>query len=73
MEGTVERTSFRGNTIEVQVRANGNLFTARRGLDEPLVSVGEKVDLFIYRIFVTVGEKAILVENQALRENSVVI
>ncbi len=73
VEGTVERTSFRGNTIEVQVRANGNLFTARRGLDEPLVSVGEKVDLFIYRIFVTVGEKAILVENQALRENSVVI
>lgn len=73
VEGVVERTSFRGDALEVQVKARGNLFTARRGLDEPLVEAGEKVDLFIYRIFVTVGDKAVLVENRALREDPVII
>lgn len=73
VEGIVERTAFRGNALEVQVRALGNLFTARRSLDEPLVAPGETVDLFIYRVFVTVGDKAVLVENRALREDPMVI
>ena len=73
IEGTVERIAFRGNTIEVQVNVLGNTFTARRGLDEPRVEIGEKVDVFIYRIFVIVGDKAVLVENSALREDPMVI
>jgi len=39
VEGTVERTSFRGNTIEVQVKANGNLFTARRAEPQHLLFI----------------------------------
>ena len=35
--------------------------------------VGEKVDVFIYRIFVTEGEKAYLLQNLAVREESLVI
>lgn len=73
VEGVIERISFRGDTIEVQVKALGNTFTARRGLDEPRVEIGEKVDVFIYRIFVTVGDKAVLVENKALREDPMII
>lgn len=73
VEGTVKRTAFRGDIIEVTVEANGSTFTAKRDLDEPPVEVGETVDVFIYRIFLTVGEKAYLVQNSSLRESSVVI
>lgn len=72
-DGKVERIAFRGNSIEVQVRANNILLTARRGLDEGAISVGETVDVFIYRLFVTVGDKAYLIENSALKEDSLVI
>ena len=39
-------------------------------VDMPMV---EKVDVFIYRLFVTVGEKAMLLENQSLVDDSVFI
>lgn len=73
VEGTVERVAFRGNSIELGVRTKGVLLTARRALDESAISVGEKVDVFLYRLFVTVGDKAYLIENSALREEPVVI
>ena len=42
--------------------------------DEPMeVKVGEKVDVFLYRIFVTSGNKAYILENKTLSENSVFI
>lgn len=72
-EGVIERVAFRGNTLEITVRSNGSIFTARRGLDEPAVAVGEKVDVFIYRIFVTVDNKSYLLENKSLEEDSVFI
>ncbi|MGN0674450.1 MAG: ABC transporter ATP-binding protein, partial [Oscillospiraceae bacterium] len=72
-EGVVEQTAFRGSNIEISVRVNGVLLTARRGFDEQSVSVGEKVDVFVYRMFVTAGDKAYLLENKALAEESVFI
>ena len=72
-EGVVERVSFRGNNIELTVRCKDNVFTARRGLDENPIEAGEKVDVFIYRMFVTAGDKAYLIENKALNENSMII
>ncbi|MBQ8921903.1 MAG: ABC transporter ATP-binding protein [Oscillospiraceae bacterium] len=73
VEGTVERTAFRGNCIEFTVRCNGSILTARRELDEPRVEVGETVDVFIYRIFITHGDEVRLLPNNAIREESVVI
>ncbi len=73
VEGTVEQIFFRGDTLELLINVNNTLITARRGLDEELVGIGEKVDVFIYRIFVTEGEKAYLLPNLAIREESVVI
>ncbi len=73
VEGTVEQIFFRGDTLELLINVDGVLITARRGLDEELVNVGEKVDVFIYRIFVTEGEKAYLLQNLAIREESLVI
>ena len=72
-EGVVTDVAFRGNGIELSVLVNGETLTARRNFDEPSVSVGEKVDVFIYRIFVTAGDKAFLLQNKSLREPVVVI
>ena len=72
-EGVVESSAFRGNNIELTVRVGDNVFTARRGLDESIISAGEKVNVFIYRMFVTSGDKAYLLENKALQENSIII
>ena len=73
VEGTVEQIFFRGDTLELLIDIDGVLITAKRGLDEELVTVGEKVDVFIYRIFVTEGEKAYLLQNLAIHEESLVI
>lgn len=72
-EGVVESVSFRGDKIELRVRVNDTLLTAKRDLEEESITAGEKVNVFLYRIFVTVGEKAYLLENQSLQENSIVI
>ena len=72
-EGIVERVAFRGSNIELSVRVNDVLLTARRGFDEQSISVGEKVDVFVYRMFVTAGDKAYLLENKTLNEDSVFI
>ncbi|MGN0695484.1 MAG: sulfate/molybdate ABC transporter ATP-binding protein [Oscillospiraceae bacterium] len=72
-EGEVLQVSFRGNAVELLISVNGSIITANRGLDEAPVEVGEKVNVFLYRIFVTAGEKAYLLENRSLAENSVVI
>ncbi len=73
VEGVVEQTFFRGDSIELQIRINDTVITARRQLDEGVIEVGEKVDVFVYRIFVTSGEKAYLLKNTSMREESVVI
>lgn len=72
-EGEVLQVSFRGNAIELLISVNGSVITANRGLDEAPIEVGERVNVFLYRIFVTAGEKAYLLENRSLAENSVVI
>ncbi|MDD7429108.1 MAG: ABC transporter ATP-binding protein [Oscillospiraceae bacterium] len=72
-EGEVLQVSFRGNAIELVISVNGSIITANRGLDEAPIEVGEKVNVFLYRIFVTAGEKAYLLENRSLAENSVII
>ena len=72
-EGVVTDVAFRGSGIEITVLVNGETLTARRTFDEPSISVGEKVDVFIYRLFVTVGNYAFLLENKSIREPIVVI
>ena len=72
-ESVVTDVAFRGSGIEITVLVNGETLTARRSFDEAAIAVGEKVDVFIYRLFVTVGENAFLLENKSLREPVVVI
>ena len=72
-EGTVVDSQFRGNSFEITINCNNSTFSAMRGLDEPTVEIGEKVDVFIYRIFVTQGNKVTLLTNNTIREEAVVI
>ena len=71
--GVTKNVLFRGDSIEVVVDVDGTELKARRGLDEQAIEVGEEVDVFLYRIFVMVGDKAYLLDNKSISEDSLVI
>lgn len=71
--GVTKNVLFRGDSIEVVVDVDGTELKARRGLDEQAIEVGEEVDVFLYRIFVTVGDTAYLLDNKSISEDSLVI
>mgnify|MGYP000514905241 CR=1 FL=1 len=64
----VQRRQYRSSR-----RVDGTELKARRGLDEQAIEDGEEVDVFLYRIFVTVGDKAYLLDNKSISEDSLVI
>ena len=67
--GVTKNVLFRGDSIEVVVDVDGTELKARRGLDEQAIEDGEEVDVFLYRIFVTVGDKAYLLDNKSISED----
>ena len=71
--GEVVKTAFRGNNIEVTVKCDGGVINGVRGLEEHAVYHGEKGNVFLYRLFVTKGDNAFILENKSLTEESVVI
>ena len=72
-EGVVEDIIFRGSSMEIRVRLHGNLLSAIRSINDPPVEIGEKVEVFIYRLFLLEGDKVSMADNQSLRRESVVI
>lgn len=72
-EGIVEQIAFRGNNIELKVRLHDTLITGSRRLDDAPIKVGEKVDVFIYRLYAIRNDQVLLLENEALKEDSFVI
>lgn len=58
-DGVVERISFRGSHLEIEVNVKGTSFVATRSLEESLVTKGEKVKVDICQIYA-------LQENQVL-------
>lgn len=72
-EGIVEHVSFRGDNIEICIRINNEILVAKRRLEEKSIEVGEKVDVFLYKIFVIDGEKVYLLENKSLQNDSIFI
>lgn len=62
-EGIVKSVLFRGTHTEVQVEVNGELITANRRLEVRPVSVGEKVHILLYKIFLTKGDQLIQLDN----------
>ncbi|MBQ9438495.1 MAG: ABC transporter ATP-binding protein [Lachnospiraceae bacterium] len=72
-EAVVEDIIFRGSNLEIRVRLHDNLISSARSINDSSVAIGEKVDVFIYRLFVINGEKISLVPNMTLKQESVVI
>lgn len=72
-DGVVEDVLFRGDSVELKIRVNDVLLSAKRGLEKSAIQVGEHVDVFLYRIIVTAGEQVHLLENQSLQEDYIYI
>ena len=72
-QGVVERVSFRGDNLELQVRVNNSVVTARRSLEKADVREGEIVNVFLYRVFALKGDSVQLIENEAVRDDFVII
>ena len=72
-QGVVERVSFRGDNLELQVRVNNSVVTARRSLEKADVREGETVNVFLYRVFALKGDSVQLIKNEAVRDDFVII
>lgn len=65
-DGVIEEISFRGSYQELQVRVKGVTLRTDHSLEEPIVMVGENVQVLIYRLYAFSNNKALLVENAAM-------
>ena len=72
-EGVVEDIIFRGSSIELLVRIHGALIPANRSITAPPIEIGEKVSVFIYRLYVIDGDQITLQNNESLRGESLII
>ena len=72
-EGIVEDIIFRGSSMEVRVRIHGVLLSANRSINDPNLEIGERVDVFIYRMYLIDGDNITLQDNASLKRESVVI
>ena len=73
VEGTVIDICFRGDHFEVKVKIDDTVVTSKRDAEDPKVELGEKVDVFLYKLFLTKDNEVELVENQSVMEEGVVI
>jgi sulfate transport system ATP-binding protein len=72
-EGVVEDLIFRGGSVEVKVRIHDLLLSSNRGINEAPVQIGERVNVFIYRLYVVNGTQVTELTNKSLRSESVII
>lgn len=70
-EGTVTDVVFRGNRMDITVSINGIEVVGERSLEKDLISVGEKVHVLIYRLYIFDDEKTYLMENSEMQEQDV--
>ena len=67
-KGIVEDVIFSGSRLDVVVNINGIKVTAERSLEKDPVSVGEEVDIIIYRLYVFDEKETYLLENKEMQE-----
>ncbi len=72
-EGVVEDIIFRGSSMEIRVRIHDVLLSSHRSMSDPPVEIGEKVDVFIYRMYIINGDSISLQNNASLHRKSFVI
>lgn len=69
-DGVIDSISFRGSYLEVKVEVKGILLTANRSLEQEEITIGEKVKVLIYRLYLFDDEKAYLYENSSLLDKN---
>ena len=57
--------------MDVTVNINGIEVTGERSLEKDLVSVGERVHVLIYRLYIFDDHKTYLMENSEMQEQDV--
>ena len=72
-EGIVRDIIFRGSSIEIKVEVHNRILSSVRSINDAPVEIGEKVLVFVYRMFLVDGNEVKLVENSSLKENSIII
>ena len=65
-EGKVEAVVFRGSHFDVTVNIKGLAIHGEYSFDDPPLTVGETVQVLIYRLYVLDGDKTYLKENSAM-------
>ncbi|MDO4491178.1 MAG: ABC transporter ATP-binding protein [Lachnospiraceae bacterium] len=73
VEGIVENTFFRGDYFEVKIRIGDTHVVAKRDAEESRLEIGEPVDVFLYKMFLTKDNEVELVDNPSLLENDIII
>lgn len=67
-EGTVESIVFRGDHLELLINVKGISIPVTRSLERRPVTVGEKMNVIVYRLYVFTDEEAILIKNRNLQD-----
>lgn len=72
-KGIVHGTYFRGSTIQIDIEVKGQLLRGFRGLEQKPLKEGDEAFVFIQKIYGFNGEKTEVIENEAKRQESVII
>ena len=72
-EGVVEDIIFRGSSLELRVRLHGILLSAIRSINDAPIEIGERVDVFIHRLYIIDGEDIVERTNSSIYPESVII
>lgn len=70
-EGVVTDIVFRGNRMDITVDINGIQVVGERSLEKDMVSIGEKVHVLIYRLYIFDSKQTYLMENKEMQEQDI--
>ncbi len=65
-KAVIQDILFKGNSLEVKLDLNGVILTAHRSLERRPISIGEEMNVIIYRLLAFDDKKAYLLRNEAL-------
>jgi len=65
-KGVIRDIVFKGSALELRLEVNGIELISRRSLERRPISVGEEMNVIIYRLFAIKGNQTVLMQNSDL-------
>ena len=65
-KGVIRDIVFKGSALELRLEVNGLELVSHRSLERRPISVGEEMNVIIYRLFAIKGSKTVLMQNSDL-------